>query len=83
MHLLGFIIRIYHDARSPESQFFKFMSVFSLMMGYLTRNEALFQEYIVGLDRLVMMFSLNHSVMTMTLYVQDDQASELCPAYDI
>ena len=22
MHLVGFIIRIYHDSRSPESQFF-------------------------------------------------------------
>jgi len=59
------------------------MSVFSLMMDNLIRNEALFEEYIVSLDRLVMMFWLIQSVLTMAHYVQDDQASELDPAYDI
>jgi len=44
---------------------------------------AVFQEYIVGWDRLVMMFWLIQSVLTIAHYVQDDQASELCPAYDI
>jgi len=26
MHLFGFIIRIYHDARSPERQMFRFIN---------------------------------------------------------
>ena len=33
MHLVGFIIRIYHDARSPEHQIFPEISLYDILIG--------------------------------------------------
>ena len=47
MHLIGFIIRIYHDARSPECQIYLFSSMF-LLLEQLTEevgDEALVISY--------------------------------------
>ena len=36
MHLVGFIIRIYHDARSSERQIMKVVGLFSELYFYVT-----------------------------------------------
>ena len=42
MHLVGFIIRIYRDARSPECQISYFpFEIFTLLVNYLFKNNGI------------------------------------------